>query len=247
MSDLTGTFIANTYQNLVQKPDLTKEEYYNGVGQQITVINRDAIGTVKMFYPPNLVLSSYFNNLSGEGLDDWEGWALCDGRIHGSIATPDLRGRFIAGYTYLVPGDTSTNSQRNENAFALLGKAGAGKNTGDYTAEPVIDIDNVPPHKHQYGWFGIEDGFWGAASSLGWPNSAAYPTDTDGTPFIRGNRTNDQMSSNSLDTSNDGDTYAYTSNTLDGTRNFNDQKELKSTPDNFYPAYVALVYVMRVS
>lgn len=80
-NSLTGQFIANTFQNLVQMPDTTKQEFYNGLGATISVINRDAIGTVKMFYPPTgpSDIGNYFNTTSGVGVvgTDWEGWALC--------------------------------------------------------------------------------------------------------------------------------------------------------------------------
>lgn len=41
------------------------------------------------------------------------GWAMCDGAVHGTITTPDLRGRFIVGYNPLLtdydqPGNLST-------------------------------------------------------------------------------------------------------------------------------------------
>ena len=94
-NNLTGQFIANTFQNLIQMPDVTKQEFFNGIGDTISVINKDGIGTIKMFYPPSGNILEYFDN-SGDGIvgGEWEGWKICDG--NGS--TPDLRGRFIVGY-----------------------------------------------------------------------------------------------------------------------------------------------------
>ena len=99
-SDLRGQFIANTFQNLVQMPDVTKQVFYNGIGATISVINKDGIGTIKMFYPPSGNILDYFDN-SGDGIvgTEWEGWSLCDGHTPPVGAqTPDLRGRFIVGY-----------------------------------------------------------------------------------------------------------------------------------------------------
>ena len=61
-SDLRGQFIANTFQNLVQMPDVTKQVFYNGIGATISVINKDGIGTIKMFYPPSGNILDYFDN-----------------------------------------------------------------------------------------------------------------------------------------------------------------------------------------
>ena len=92
-NDLRGQFIANTFQNLVQMPDVSKQNFYNGIGATISVINKDGIGTIKMFYPPSGNISDYFDN-NGDGIGEWEGWGICDG--HGP--TPNLKGRFIVGY-----------------------------------------------------------------------------------------------------------------------------------------------------
>jgi hypothetical protein len=232
MSDLTGKFIANSYQNLVQKPDLTKEEYYNGIGQPITVINRDAIGTVKMYGGS---LSGKFDISTGLGVvgSEWEGWALCDGRN----GTPDLRGRFVAGYTYTFTGDSSTNSQKNNTAFQQIGTAGAGNSPGDDTAEPKIDIDNLPPHRHT-GVAAITEDNAEIVSNFSSANTSAGINKMN-----RQSREGVSWGSSGADLQ---EATAYY-NTGDGTNNIDNQGELKSTPDNFYPAFVALVYVMRVS
>jgi len=133
VNDLTQQFIADTYKNLMQKPDLTKEEYYNGLGNAITVINRDAIGTVKMFYPPSGQLSDYFDTSTGVGTGDWQGWALCDGQG----GTPDLRGRFIVGYGPTWSGGPTDNS------YNTIGNTGGEK-------EHTLTVSEIPEHTHTF-------------------------------------------------------------------------------------------------
>lgn len=123
-NDLRGQFIANTFQNLMQKPDLSKEEYFNGLGQPITVINRDAIGTIKMFYPVGATLSAYFDDSTGIGIPgtEWEGWHICNG----NSGTPDLRNCFVMGYD------------------GLTGNVGDGGGNNS----KFIDITELPDHTH---------------------------------------------------------------------------------------------------
>lgn len=129
-NNLTGQFIANTFQNLVQKPDVSKEEYFNGLGTPI-FINADPIGTIKMFSPyPSGSLSSFFDLSTGLGLINtgWDKWAMCDGRN----STPDLRGRFITGYHDGGDGDGD---------YATIGSVGGNKKT-------TLVAGNLPPHSH---------------------------------------------------------------------------------------------------
>lgn len=132
-NDLTGQFIANTFQNLIQKPDLGKEFYYNGIGATISVINRDAIGTIKMFYPNVLgaTAGTHFETSTGLGKvdTDWEGWSICDSRN----GTPDLRGQFIVGY--------SNTDSRYVNIGLTAGNDSV-----------TIISSNLPPHKHEFNY-----------------------------------------------------------------------------------------------
>ena len=159
-NDLTGTFIANTYQNLVQMPDLSKQEFYNGLGTTIPVINRDGIGTIKMFYPPTgpADFSLYFDG-SGDAVnvttDDWRGWALCDGGTHDGVVTPDLRGYFIAGYSgsgdYSVIGATGGQKEMSQHTHSTSGLFTQGSPSAlgalgpsDLYAQPSGWISNSP-------------------------------------------------------------------------------------------------------
>jgi len=236
VNDLTQQFIADTYKSLMQKPDINKEEYYNGLGTTIQVINRDALGTVKMFYPPSGTLADYFDTTTGVGIDDWIGWRLCDGRG----GTPDLRGRFIAGYTYNYNGDTSLNGQKTKSAFNSVGKVGASNLEGSPIADPTIKKFNLPPHRHKYfdGYMQASDGgpvfsqtLEAYGNSQGVQQSNAIGSGLEITEGVGTDRE-----------------AAYSiRNTGDGSDNINNQDELQFAPDDFNPAYATLVYCIRVS
>jgi len=234
--DLRGKFIANTFQNLVLMPDITKQNFCNGIGTTISVINRDGIGTVKMFSPVSpKTINDYFDNTTGLGIvgTDWEGWALCDNRN----GTPDLRGRFIAGYSNTYPGDTSTNSQKSVSQFQTLGNVGANNTTVD-TATPVLTKDQLPPHRHAY--FGTVVERDGTGSTETDVNNAGsdYTFSYDNTSGTGG--WDDFGTSNTH-------TRGYYANTGNGTNNINGTDLLNTNPTPFYPAYYVLAYVMRVS
>ncbi len=123
--NLTHQFIANTYHQLLQRePDTNiPDHYYNGLGITVSVINRDDIGTVKMFYPVGGAITPYFDMTTGLGhpTTNWWGWSLCNGQN----GTPDLRGRFVVsvgdGYSLDDTGGTNSIS---------------------------LDATNLPPHHH---------------------------------------------------------------------------------------------------
>ena len=134
-NDLRGQFIANTFQNLVQMPDVSKQNFYNGIGATISVINKDGIGTIKMFYPPSGNILDYFDN-SGDGIvgTEWEGWKIC----LGSNGTPDLRGRFILGY------DNRNFDPSNgiwDISYNIIGSTGGEKSV-------TLSEGQMPRHKH---------------------------------------------------------------------------------------------------
>jgi hypothetical protein len=266
-NDLRGQFIANTFQNLMQKPDLSKEEYFNGLGHQITVINRDAIGTIKMFYPIGATLSAFFDESTGRGLDgtEWEGWALCDGRNGG----PDLRGRFVAAAVVGNAGISPINPEAAKQD--IPGWSTPGFATG--ATYGVITREYLPPHAHKYSWFSPDDGGWGGGNAHndeadgwpdGWPNQdsdnnhiGAYMswlgTNADGTGFVRGERGGQDSWYHPGDLGDHSggagpaNTYAFTSNTLDGTSNVNSYLELQSNAQLYNPPTTILAFAIRVS
>ena len=247
MSNLTGQFIANSYQNLVQKPDLTKEEYYNGVGTQITVINRDAIGTVKMFFPVNNNYNNCFDS-NGLGINDWEGWAICDGRN----GTPDLRGRFPIAKTDILtttaegasvpttPDSTIANTDvTNPAAFRTHGNRGAGGVPTGVGVDlplykPILQQNNLPPHRHGYSFFTAE--YFGGSN---WQQSHSNAFGSSANTVETG--------TGELDDGNDSRNRTYFTNTGDGTNNINAQDALPVQPLSFYPPYFVLSFAIRIS
>lgn len=236
-NNLSGQFIANTFQNLMQKPDLNKEEYFNGLGQQITVINRDAIGTIKMFYPIGGVIGDYFDVATGLGVvgTEWEGFALCDGR-NGS---PDLRGRFV-GAAVLGNGSIGTNAE----ALKVLDPSWTTIGYAAGNTFSVPSIENIPPHKHQTMFWSPEDG-----DPWRWDGSYNY-IDTN----VAGNNRwymgfrGDSPISGQVDWQAAGGkhTYVYTTNTADGTENVKNELELQSGNKSMYPPFTLLAFVVRV-
>lgn len=164
----------------------------------------------------------------GKGLvgTKWAKWAICNGNL--TNAVDDLRLQNLRGFD---PDDAYGNDVAN---FA------AGSDT------PIIlTRDNIPPHKHQYAWFGLEDGEWGTeGGGDGFP-PPSFPVASDGYGFERGLRLL-TVNNSGGDTGNDS--YSWTSNTLDGTNNVNDRMELKSSPDaiDIINAYTTVIVVQKI-
>lgn len=227
MINLTGQFIANTFQNLVQKPDTEKEEYFNGVGTPI-YINGDPIGTVKMFFPIGGTFGTYFDPSTGLGKigSSWYGWAVADGRN----GTPDLRGRTTFGVT--DTGNTSTVGNDNATAPEFSAMGATGGNTS-------ISINNLPPHRHQYF-----DAFMNAIDG-----SNVFSTNVDAHAAAEGVLQGPIYTDPNKIEEGVGaarDAVWYDRNTGDGSSNIGNQGELKSSPDNFYNPYITLMYVIKV-
>lgn len=229
-ASLTGQFIANTYQNLIQKPDTTLEDYYNGVGN-VVYINGDPPGTIKMFYPISGDISDYFDTtglgVTGSG---WDNWAIANGQN----STPDLRGRFIVG---MSNADSSnyvySNSEKNKSIFATVSNAGGSS---------VIDADNLPAHRHKYSFLapitGSNENAWAAqhtSETGGFADVVSHP----GGALISGNKlVKDPVAGNV-------DCFVDLGNTGDGTDNISNQDE--TTNLSYYPAYYTLLYVIKIS
>jgi microcystin-dependent protein len=77
-----------------------------------------------------------------------KGWAFCDGTIYGTLRTPDLRGRFIAGYTNFSDGYTpdprypdNSNLEAEDNEYNTIGKPNG-------TRRVALSASNLPNHTH---------------------------------------------------------------------------------------------------
>ena len=71
---------------------------------------------------------------SGSVVDIPSGWALCNG----DPGTPDLRGRFVVGYS-----NTGTSYDGRENDYNKTGNAGGLKNV-------TLEVNQIPLHNHGY-------------------------------------------------------------------------------------------------
>jgi hypothetical protein len=219
MADLTGKFIANTYQNLVQKPDISREEYNNGLGTSI-YINGDPIGTIKMFspFPYGTPLSTYFDNSTGLGItgSSWYGWALADSRN----GTVDLRGRFVVGYDSTDSDYSTIGATSSTNKTTTLGKS------------------NIPLHKHVYGVGTIETGS---------PYNS-FP-DATGTSYgmVQRHRQQNGPINVGSDGGLDFDTYSYIFDSEDGhTDGLANGASTTPTPIEKRPPYFTVVFLQKV-
>ena len=87
-------------------------------------------GTVTGFTPIGGIIM-WSGTLDGNSPTGYTNWKLCDGSTHGSITTPDLKGRFIVGYD---PSVTDYNA--------------IGKNGGEESV--TLDIAEIPAHTHSF-------------------------------------------------------------------------------------------------
>lgn len=88
---------------------------------------------------------------SGDHTNVPDGWTLCNGAIVNSIQTPDLRGRFVVGYS---DGNKNSDDPRytsygsKNNAASLTYQY-----VGDVGGDTVVELteNNIPQHKHDHG------------------------------------------------------------------------------------------------
>jgi hypothetical protein len=73
-------------------------------------------------------------------------WALCDGRTVNGIATPNLRGRFVRGWSdTLAPGETGGMTGD------VTSSSGGNHNHGGSTSGHALTVDQMPAHAHLGG------------------------------------------------------------------------------------------------
>lgn len=105
------------------------EKYLNDNGDRIASARKSATlprGTIVMLASKQV--DKWFN-LLGEGIGEYAGWYICDGR-NGS---PDLRGRFVVGRDAL-----------NQNSdYASIGDTGGASHV-------ALTADTIPAHTHHF-------------------------------------------------------------------------------------------------
>lgn len=70
-------------------------------------------------------------------------WGICDGRTVNGIATPNLRGRFIRGWSDdLTPGDTGGSTDD------LTTSSGGSHDHGAVTGSTALTVAQMPAHTH---------------------------------------------------------------------------------------------------
>lgn len=162
---------------------------------------------------------------AGKGLTGtrYAKWGICNG----NNGTEDLTEGTLRGFDHTNPD------------YLLSGQSG-GSDTTSFT----LNKDNIPPHKHTGGHFGIE---FGAESFNNFNDNNFIPGLSD-----------KQRDPSAIDTTgqNDGslggmDFYQYGWNTGDGTNNYNDNLELKSNPDsinlNIRNLYKTIIIIEKIS
>lgn len=137
--------------------DLTSTTYstYNDFRNSDLAQMRDAVHPLGIISAFSLSASNFDSNgygidLSGSGGSNLLGWAICNGNTYqksvgaGTLASPDLRGRFLVGVDENdVDGD-----------FALGDQGGSKNHTHDAI---TLTKDNLPEHEHDLGSVAIDD------------------------------------------------------------------------------------------
>ena len=143
----------------------------------------------------------------GAGTGEFSGWYICDGRN----ATPDLRGRFIAGQSNTNtgnPGGTTINGQIYQNLnnnMANHGDFNVNGETGGAT-DVTLSVNQMPSHNHS-----VQTEHVPSSPSYSASNSFARAIERDATPFdaILGQYGNTFFSSAYISESNRGGNQAH--------------------------------------
>lgn len=176
----------------------------------------------------NLESFDFTNNITagkGKTTGRYKKWAICNGNNN----TENLSVGTLRGYDH-------TNTDYD---MGTTGKTG-GSDSNNFT----LSRDNIPPHQHTAGHFGIE---FGIQSFNNFNTNNFIPGLTD-----------KQRDSVKIDTTgqNDGtgggmDFFQYGYNTGDGTSNYNNNKILKSTPDainlDIRNKYNTVIVIQKIS
>lgn len=115
---------------------------------KILILNFESVGGVELdgntkFYTDFVGGVPLGSIIMWSGITIPDGWALCDGTVSNGYTTPNLRGRFIAGYQ--ETGDADYDSPGNlSDGGTDPGKTGGSKTT-------ILTLSKLPFHTHGRG------------------------------------------------------------------------------------------------
>jgi hypothetical protein len=182
------------------------------------------IGKIVMVY--SATLSASFDS-SGRGIaGGWVNWALCNG----GNGTPNLRGKFIAGYDERGTGGDSD--------YTNIGNTGGSKTF-------TLSTLNIPPHRHLAVYVYPD---FGGGSSTDSPSALASITSS-----LTGGSSQQSAASDTADQVHNAGGYGFgfmALNSGDGTNNLSSgQGGLPSSPDSVdsRPPYFVLAYAMKIA
>ena len=188
----TFLIIKNKTKENITIPNILGFIGINNNNDELTLVDNSNIDLKDLNSLPVGVIAMWTNNNKIP-----TGWALCDGTIKNNIQTPDLRGRFIVGYSkanntasesikiYREPNSTTSkvNTYKVVNGDLII----------EYTSNQTGGVDiqsltenQMPKHDHSsYQWKNIIQ-FGTAGSGINWSDFG------DTTPSIadRGNNKN---------------------------------------------------------
>jgi len=166
--------------------DVTYNTYNDFVGTELALwLNKmNPLGKVEHFYlsTANFDASGYGKDLSGSGGANLLGWAICDGVIKnksdgtGPISIPDLRGKFLAGYSLSdadfakdAQGGTKNHTHDNitllENNLPTHTHGTSGIVVDAHTHPRTTDV-SVSGGAHGHSFLGDQDGGTGGAEGI---------------------------------------------------------------------------------
>lgn len=222
---------------------------YDGTKWILNSVNepKEKQGSVKMFYPlAGGVVNDYFDVSTGLGrtTKGWGGWALCDGKVHGGLTTPDMRSKFVVGFhssvgddggDYKTAGETGPPAATLPNTYDLI-SGGKGIKLGRFA---------LPPHRHKYfdGFLNTNTGSFYAsklyedhADDLGVLYDPAQQGVSPHDPYI-----------NEGAGAGDNRFAAWSDrNSGDGTDNVGGQDALLGTVIENRPPYITLAYIIKL-
>lgn len=154
------------------------------------------------------------------------GWNLCDGGTYNSVATPDLRNKFIVGSNNTSGTPTSTVS-----GSAVASGGDISHNHGGNAGSTTLSTTQIPSHTHTY-----KDSYFIEIHNVGVGQSGAI----GGVDFVGGGGLTFKGSG---DSDNDNKYVYWRNGTTNSTGGGGSHNHTIST-DFHVPPYYALAYIM---